>query len=83
LRRPSLDEVFFALTTENTGDTSAARVEAGEPERGSGGRHSLERNGDTSAAHVEAEEPGRASGRHRLENAGNRSATPVDAEALW
>ena len=109
LRRPSLDEVFFALTTENTGDTSAARVEAGEPERGSGGRHSLERNGDTSAAHVEAGEPergsggrhrlerggdtsaahgeagdpGHASGRHRLESAGNRSATPVDAEALW
>jgi ABC-2 type transport system ATP-binding protein len=28
LRRPSLDEVFFALTTENKGDTAARRIEA-------------------------------------------------------
>jgi ABC-2 type transport system ATP-binding protein len=30
LRRPSLDEVFLALTTENTGDNSARRLNAGE-----------------------------------------------------
>jgi ABC-2 type transport system ATP-binding protein len=29
LRRPSLDEVFFALTTNNTGDASAPQVDAG------------------------------------------------------
>jgi ABC-2 type transport system ATP-binding protein len=28
LRRPSLDEVFLALTTENTGDTAARQIEA-------------------------------------------------------
>jgi ABC-2 type transport system ATP-binding protein len=27
LRRPSLDEVFLALTAQNTGDTPARRVE--------------------------------------------------------
>jgi ABC-2 type transport system ATP-binding protein len=53
LRRPSLDEVFFALTTENAGNTSATRVEAGEPEYA--GRHRLVRTGDTSAARVDAE----------------------------
>ena len=37
LRRPSLDEVFFALTSESTGDESATRVEAGKPGHASGG----------------------------------------------
>jgi ABC-2 type transport system ATP-binding protein len=55
LRRPSLDEVFFALTTEDTGDRSGTRVEAGEPGRTSGGRHRLERTADTSATRVGAE----------------------------
>ncbi|HZE16402.1 MAG TPA: daunorubicin/doxorubicin resistance ABC transporter ATP-binding protein DrrA, partial [Mycobacterium sp.] len=55
LRRPSLDEVFFALTSESTGDTSATAVEAGKPRHESGGRHRLERNGDTSALRVDAE----------------------------
>ena len=35
LRRPSLDEVFFALTAEDTGDGSGTRVEAGESGRAS------------------------------------------------
>jgi ABC-2 type transport system ATP-binding protein len=55
LRRPSLDEVFFALTSENSGDTSAIGVEAEKPKHTSGGRHRLERNGDTSARRVDAE----------------------------
>lgn len=52
LRRPSLDEVFFALTTESTAARSAPRVESfnsedhGEPYVG---RHRLQRNGDASA----------------------------------
>jgi ABC-2 type transport system ATP-binding protein len=36
LRRPSLDEVFLALTTEITGDNSARRLNAGEGSRGPG-----------------------------------------------
>jgi ABC-2 type transport system ATP-binding protein len=36
LRRPSLDEVFLALTTENTADNSARRVNAREGPPGSG-----------------------------------------------
>lgn len=55
LRRPSLDEVFFALTSESIGDTSATGVEAGKPGHASGGRHRLERDGDTSAGRVNAE----------------------------
>ena len=42
LRRPSLDEVFFALTTQNTGDSSATRPGqhvAGDSGRPAGGRH--------------------------------------------
>ncbi len=37
LRRPSLDEVFFALTTENTGANSAPRVETAKRRQASGG----------------------------------------------
>jgi ABC-2 type transport system ATP-binding protein len=55
LRRPSLDEVFFALTTEDTGDRSGQRVEAGESGRTSGGRHRLERTADMSATRAGAE----------------------------
>ncbi|MGC2796957.1 MAG: ATP-binding cassette domain-containing protein [Mycobacterium sp.] len=61
LRRPSLDEVFFALTTENTGEKSVTRIERTERieavDHGDTyvGRHRLERNGDTSATRVGAE----------------------------
>ncbi|HYB36147.1 MAG TPA: ATP-binding cassette domain-containing protein [Mycobacterium sp.] len=55
LRRPSLDEVFFALTTEDTGDRSGTRVEAGESGRTSGGRHRLERTSDMSSTRADAE----------------------------
>lgn len=41
LRRPSLDEVFLALTTENGGDRSPTRVQASEP-RPTSGRHRLD-----------------------------------------
>jgi ABC-2 type transport system ATP-binding protein len=54
LRRPSLDEVFFALTTQDASDMPAARAEVGEPERASG-RHRLKSSGDTSAARADAE----------------------------
>jgi ABC-2 type transport system ATP-binding protein len=54
LRRPSLDEVFFALTTDNTGDQSAARVERIAAQDHSAdyvGRH---RTGDTPATRIDA-----------------------------
>lgn len=54
LRRPSLDEVFLALTTQDAGDMPAARVEAGKPRRAAGGRHRLERAADGSATRVGA-----------------------------
>jgi ABC-2 type transport system ATP-binding protein len=38
LRRPSLDEVFLALTSGNTGGSTATPVEAGQPRR-TPGRH--------------------------------------------
>ncbi|MGB7167287.1 MAG: hypothetical protein WBD70_29870, partial [Mycobacterium sp.] len=85
---PSLDEVFFALTTENTGEKSVTRIERTERieavDHGDTyvGRHRLERNGDTSATCVEVGEPGPASGRHRLEHTADTSATRVDAEVL-
>jgi ABC-2 type transport system ATP-binding protein len=82
LRRPSLDEVFFALTSRENGDMSAVRVEFEGPGRTAGGRHRLERNGDTPVTRVEVGEPGDASGRHRLERTADTSATRVDAEAL-
>jgi hypothetical protein len=77
LRRPSLDEVFLALTSRENGDTSAVRVEPEEPE-GPSGRHRLERNGDTPVTRVEVGEPGDASGRHRLERTADTSATRVE-----
>ena len=54
LRRPSLDEVFFALTNRDDSDESAVQVEFGESEHTSG-RTSLPHNGDESATHVDAE----------------------------
>jgi ABC-2 type transport system ATP-binding protein len=77
LRRPSLDDVFLALTSRENGDTSAVRVEPEESE-GPSGRHRLERNGDTPVTRVEVGEPGDASGRHRLERNGDTSATRVE-----
>lgn len=77
LRRPSLDDVFLALTSRENGDTSAVRVEPEESE-GPSGRHCLERNGDTPVTRVEVGEPGDASGRHRLERNGDTSATCVE-----
>ena len=56
LRRPSLDEVFFALTTEDTGAKSAPRVEAAKLRQASGGRHRLERNGDKFATRIKSDE---------------------------
>jgi ABC-2 type transport system ATP-binding protein len=56
LRRPSLDEVFFALTTENTGDPAATRVEriyVQDHRAQHVGRH-RKRNGDTSATRINA-----------------------------
>jgi ABC-2 type transport system ATP-binding protein len=53
LRRPSLDEVFFALTTENAGNTSPPRVITGES-RPPSGRHRRAANGDSSATRVDA-----------------------------
>jgi hypothetical protein len=73
LRRPSLDEVFLALTSRENGDTSAVRVEPEEPE-GPSGRHRLERNGDTPVTRVEVGEPEGPSGRHRLERNGRSDA---------
>jgi ABC-2 type transport system ATP-binding protein len=55
LRRPSLDDVFLALTTQNTNGMAAARVEAGKPGRASGGRHRLDNSRDRSAARANAE----------------------------
>jgi ABC-2 type transport system ATP-binding protein len=55
LRRPSLDDVFLALTTQDASDMPAARVEGGKPGRASGGRHRLERTADRSATRVGAE----------------------------
>src|SRR6478752_2462465 len=54
LRRPSLDEVFFALTNRDDSDKSAVQVEFGEPEHTSR-RTSLPHNGDESATPVDAE----------------------------
>ncbi len=58
LRRPSLDEVFLALTNQNANEMPAARVERFEFEdHGEGyvGRHRSERNGDTSPKRADAE----------------------------
>jgi ABC-2 type transport system ATP-binding protein len=46
LRRPSLDEVFFALTTEDTRARRRTRVDGGEAQRAPG-RHRLQRTGGT------------------------------------
>jgi ABC-2 type transport system ATP-binding protein len=56
LRRPSLDEVFLALTTRDANRVPVAHVVARKPGRTSHGRHRLKSGGDTSAprAHVEA-----------------------------
>jgi ABC-2 type transport system ATP-binding protein len=53
LRRPSLDEVFFALTNQSDRDTSVVQVESGKPEHRSG-RPFLQHNGDESATHRDA-----------------------------
>jgi ABC-2 type transport system ATP-binding protein len=53
LRRPSLDEVFLALTTQDFSDMPATRVEA-QPGRAAG-RHRLGRNGHTPATRSDAE----------------------------
>lgn len=54
LRRPSLDEVFFALTNRDDRDTSVVQVEFGDPERPSG-RQSSQHNVNKSATHVDAD----------------------------
>jgi hypothetical protein len=53
LRRPSLDEVFLTLTTENTADRTASR-ELGEP-RPTSGRHRLGNSGNTGAKHLDTD----------------------------
>ena len=53
LRRPSLDEVFLALTTQDFSDMPATRVEV-QPGRAAG-RHRLERNGHRPATRSDAE----------------------------
>ena len=59
LRRPSLDEVFFTLTSDNTGDRSEIAVERVEYEDDGNeryvGRHRLQRNSDTSPGRIDAE----------------------------
>jgi ABC-2 type transport system ATP-binding protein len=57
LRRPSLDEVFFALTTDNTGAKSVARderIKSGDRGAQHVGRH-RKGAGDTSARRVDQE----------------------------
>ncbi len=54
LRRPSLDEVFFALTSQDDRDTPDAQDEPGDREHGLG-RHALPRNGDKSVTHADAD----------------------------
>jgi ABC-2 type transport system ATP-binding protein len=57
LRRPSLDEVFFALTTENTGGPSATSVERNYADNHGAqhvGRH-RKRTGDIPATRIDAE----------------------------
>jgi ABC-2 type transport system ATP-binding protein len=54
LRRPSLDEVFLALTTQDADRVPVARVEVRKTGRTSHGRHRL-KSGDTSAARASAE----------------------------
>jgi ABC-2 type transport system ATP-binding protein len=76
LRRPSLDEVFFALTSGNGGEVSAARVDVAELGQVSG-RHRLARNGDTSAVRVDVAELGHASVQHHLARKGDTSAVRV------
>lgn len=53
LRRPSLDEVFFALTTKNGDNTSATCSETRKPKHAAGRHRSSTR--DTSAARVDVE----------------------------
>jgi ABC-2 type transport system ATP-binding protein len=53
LRRPSLDEVFFALTTEDTRARRRPRVDGGEAQRAPG-RHRLQRTGGTPASRADA-----------------------------
>lgn len=57
LRRPSLDEVFLALTSEKPADVSAAWTKPNKAEEDRNqyvGRHRAGRNGDSSAAHIGA-----------------------------
>ena len=57
LRRPSLEEVFLALTIDTTGDTSATRpgqhVAAGSGQP-AGGRHRVRANGRATRLDAEA-----------------------------
>jgi ABC-2 type transport system ATP-binding protein len=55
LRRPSLDEVFFALTTDDAGHGSGVRGDAGNPGPASQVRDRSKRNGDTAATRADAE----------------------------
>jgi ABC-2 type transport system ATP-binding protein len=96
LRRPSLDEVFFALTSENTGDTSATHPGqhvAGGYGRPAGGRHRTRADGPEPRVdaellwsatrpgqHVDGGNGGPAGGRHRT-RAGSREPR-VEAKVL-
>lgn len=55
LRRPSLDEVFLALTTRDGNRVPVAHAVAGKPGRNSHGRHRLKDSAGTSAARANAE----------------------------
>jgi ABC-2 type transport system ATP-binding protein len=81
LRRPSLDEVFFALTSGNVSEVSAARVDVAELGQVPG-RHRVARNGDTSAVRVDVAELGHAAVHHHEARKGDTSAVRVDVAEL-
>ncbi len=70
LRRPSLDEVFLALTGENVDDATTTPLDTRQLRRAAMGRHRLAHNEIRSTTYAEAGTPRRRpGGRHRLVSA--------------
>jgi ABC-2 type transport system ATP-binding protein len=82
LRRPSLDEVFLALTAKDTRDKPAAHDAPEGFGRAALGRHHLQRNGVTPAAEFQVGESRPVSGRHRSDHGSDAAATPLGDRAL-
>jgi hypothetical protein len=82
LRRPSLDEVFLALTAKDARDKPAAHGAPDGLGRTALGRRQLQRNDVTPAAEFQVGESRPVSGRHRSDHGSDAAPTPLGDRAL-